>query len=167
MPRRASTRSLPRRAYICSALTELQPELQEPMKFILNRLGDLCEEALGIRAFVPHEINDPVHHANLTPAQVDESERVQVSALTSVLIVVTAEPSWGGGSEVEMANNNNVPVVILRQIIRGEPKKISRLLLGNPAVKRVVDFLTYDDLFCQLRTILPQVVVLGHHRTHK
>jgi len=32
---------------------------------------------------------------------------------TSLLIVVAITPSWGGGIEVEMANKDHVPAIIL------------------------------------------------------
>lgn len=95
-----------------------------------------------MRAFVPHEHYDPVKHAHFTPKEVDANERHQVCKLTSVLIVVAVAPSWGGGIEVEMANNNEVPVILLCQKSKYDDRKISRLLRGNPAVMRII---IYED----------------------
>ena len=146
-------------AYICSALTELPQEVQEPFKFVLSRTADLCEEVLGVRGFAPHEHNDPVHAPSKTPKEVDAHERPQVAEKTSVLIVFTNAPSWGGGIEVEIANQNNVPVILLREIINSKPRKVSRLLLGSPGVKEVVDYEMYNDLFDKLREVLPRVAL--------
>lgn len=68
-----------KRPYICGPLTELPVELQEPIKFIYSRLGDLCEKVLGVRGYVPHEHYDPVHSPSFTPAEVNLAERPQVS----------------------------------------------------------------------------------------
>jgi hypothetical protein len=146
-------------AYICSALTELPADVQEPFKFVLSKTADVCAEVLGVRGFAPHEHNDPVHVPDKTPMQVDAQERPQVGQKTSVLIVFTNAPSWGGGIEVEIAHQNNVPVVLLRQMINGTPRKVSRLLLGNPAVREIVDYTTYVELFDKLRVVLPRIVV--------
>lgn len=153
-------------AYICSALTELPFEVQELFKFLLSRTADLCEKVLGVRGFAPHEHNDPVYVPNKTPAEVDAQERPQVGKKTSVLIVYTLAPSWGGGIEVEIANTNGVPVILLQQIRKdiksGEiiwKQPVSRLLRGNPAVKLEIRFETYDELFTKLREVLPNVAL--------
>lgn len=153
-------------AYICTALTELPFEVQELFKFLLSRTADLCEEILGVRGFAPHEHNDPVGEPDKTPAEVNAHERPQVGKKSSVLIVYTLAPSWGGGIEVEIANANGVPVVLLQQI-RKDPKSgkiiwkqpVSRLLRGNPAVKLEIQFETYDKLFAELREVLPEVAL--------
>ncbi|MBI1866182.1 MAG: hypothetical protein HY005_00355 [Candidatus Staskawiczbacteria bacterium] len=119
-------------AYVCGPLTELSPETAQEAKSFYERIGDVCQEITGIRAFVPHEHYDPLKHPDFTPQQVDEAERDQVCNKTSVLIVAPIAPSWGGGIEVEMARQSGVPVVIICE----KGRKISRLLKGNPAVKK-------------------------------
>lgn len=126
--------------YICGPLTELSSGEQESVKLFFQQIADACEKATGVRAFVPHEHYDPIKHAKYTPQDVDKAERHQVCDLTSLLIVVAIAPSWGGGIEVEMANQNAVPVIILCEKEKLENRKISRLLRGNPAV---IDILTY------------------------
>ena len=123
-------------AYICGPLTELSEQEQKSVKSFYSRIADVCEGAAGKRAFVPHEHFDPIKHPSFLPAEVDRVERNQVCNLTSVLIVVAIAPSWGGGIEVEMANNNKIPVIILHQ----KGKGISRLLRGNPAVAEIVAY---------------------------
>ena len=117
-------------AYICGPLTELPPDEHHRVKEFYSKLGNICEVINGARGFVPHEHFDPIIHSNYTPTEVDSAERHQVCKCTCVLIVIAIAPSWGGGIEVEMANQNNVPVIILRPF----GKKVSRLLLGNPSV---------------------------------
>jgi len=149
-------------AYVCGPLTELPIGQREEIKLLYSRIGDLCKKVLGERAFVPHEHFDPVQHPNATPRKLDAAIRKQVSGKASVLIVLTFAPSWGGGIEVEIANANKVPVIITRQYTKhngvslGRP--VSRLLLGNPAVRAVVPFENYEDLLERLKAVIPNVV---------
>jgi hypothetical protein len=126
--------------YVCGPLTELFPDEQKSVKQFYQHIADVCKKTIGVRAFVPHEHYDPIKHASFTPQDVYNAEKHQVCDLTSLLIVVAVASSWGGGIEVEMANQNKVPVVILCEKEKLENKKISRCLRGNPAV---VDILTY------------------------
>lgn len=126
--------SLP--AYICGPLTELDPQTREKTKRLYENLASLCLDALGVRAFVPHEHYDPIKHASFTPQEVDTAERTQVCEKTSILIVVAILPSWGGGIEVEMAYRSNVPIILLIP----KNKKTSRLLRGNPGIKCGIEY---------------------------
>lgn len=121
-------------AYICGPLTELGPETKKFAMRLYERIADICQEAMNIRAFVPHEHYDPIKHKSYTPTDVDRAERDQVMNKTSVLIVLPIAPSWGGGIEVEMARQKNVPVILLCEKDKLESRLISRLLRGNPAV---------------------------------
>lgn len=102
-----------KRPYICGPLTELPLHEQDVVKRIYSELADVCERAIGVRAFVPHEHYDPIKHAHFLPYQVDAAERRQVCEYTSVLIVFTFAPSWGGGIEVEMAHRSGVPIFLI------------------------------------------------------
>lgn len=140
--------------YVAGPLTELSPEKIESVKKFYTRLAELCEEVMGVRAFVPHEHYDPVLHKNFTPAQVDKAERDQVCNKTSLLLVCAIAPSWGGGIEVEMANTKGIPVIILCESEKLEQRKISRLLRGNPAVREIIAYSTETDVVKKLKSIL-------------
>jgi len=137
--------------YICGPLTELDPEIRPSVKWFYQQIADACQKITGLRAFVPHEHYDPQKHAHFTPSQVDEAERNQVCNKTSVLIVVAIAPSWGGGIEVEMANEHDVPIVILCERKKLQQDKVSRLLRGNPAVKAIVEYNTQEEALLKLR----------------
>jgi len=143
--------------YICGPLTELPPDQQEAVKGFYARLADLCQEVLGARAFVPHEHFDPIKHADIPSRQVDAGERRQVCELCSLLIVVAIAPSWGGGIEVEMANRSDVPVIVL--VPSG--KRVSRLLLGNPAVMNCIEYASNHEAMERLRPQLIGLLVRG------
>ena len=133
--------------YICGPLTDLPIEDHERIKGFYSRLGDACQEAIGVRAFVPHEHCDPIAFAHLTPTEIDRIERTQVCERTSILIAVYIAPSWGSGIEVEMARQSGVPIIILCPI----GKKISRLLSGNPGVKKILYYETATNAIYLIR----------------
>lgn len=149
---------MPRRPYICYALTELSPKFREQAKAFYVRAGDTCAEIYGSeqRGFVPHEHYDPQKHKDFTPAQVDAAERRQVTQNTSLVIVIALEPSWGGGIEVEMARSAGVPIILICEKAKLEARLISRLLRGNPAVQEVIEFEDFDDAIQQLEEVLRQ-----------
>ena len=132
--------------YICGPLTELPEDKKPTIYNFYELIGALAEEVFGVPGFVPHKHCDPVLHKTLTPMQVNNIERNQVGNLTSCLVVVTIAPSWGGGIEVEMAYRSDVPIIILHEV----GKKPSRLLLGNPGVKAVVEYASVDDALLRL-----------------
>ncbi len=118
--------------YICGPLTEVLKKNQKSIKDFYSCIGHIAEGVLGIRGFVPHEHCDPIANADLTPTQVDAIERKRVAKQTSCLVVFPFAPSWGGGIEVEIARANKVPILIFAH----EKKRLSRLLLGNPGIKK-------------------------------
>ncbi len=136
--------------YVCGPLTELSPEEAVRARWFYERIADCAESVLGIRGFVPHEHYDPVKHANFTPQQVDAAEREQVCTRTSCLVAVALAPSWGGGIEVEMANQSGVPVILLCERKKLQARKISRLFRGNPAVQTIIEYDTEDEALANL-----------------
>ncbi len=141
-------------AYVCGPLTELLPDERNRTKKFYERIADVCETVLGMRAFVPHEHFDPISRPDPTPYEVDEKERHQVCVCTSHLIVVPLAPSWGGGIEVEMAYRNGVPVILLCDEKRLRAKQISRLLRGNPGVRSEISYTNEEDALSQLASVL-------------
>lgn len=146
--------------YICGPLTELSLEEQTSVKLLYQHIADVCEKTLGTRAFVPHEHFDPIKHAAFTPQDVDRAERHQVCDCTSLLIVVAVAPSWGGGIEVEMAREHNLPVIILCEKEKLEKRNISRLLRGNPAVREIITYTSEDDALKKLQVVLKDATFL-------
>jgi len=71
-----------------------------------------------------------------------------------LVVVASFLPSWGGGIEVEMANEAGVPVVV----IHPKDKKVSRLLRGNPAVIQVLRYYSEDQVLLLLRTVFENLL---------
>ena len=148
-------------AYIDGPLTELEESQKKVVKSFYARIADVCGNVFGVRAFVPHEHFDPERHSKFTPQEVDVAERDQVCNKTSVLIVVAVAPSWGGGIEVEMAWQSKVPALVLCESKKLRTGKISRLLRGNPAVQRVIEYETDEEALYLLRGALLDMQRLG------
>jgi hypothetical protein len=142
--------------YICGPLTELPRAEQAKVKSFYGAIADVVENVMGMRAFVPHEHYDPILHAGYTPQEIDAAERAQVCKRTSLLLVVTIQPSWGGGIEVEMARQSGVPVVLLCERSKLEACKISRLLRGNAAIEQIIPYGSEEDALEKLLVELPK-----------
>lgn len=142
-------------AYICGPLTELLDWQISSTKAFYAQIAEAYKRVTGVRAFVPHEHCDPQMHSNLSCAEVDAIEREQVQKKTNILVVVAIAPSWGGGIEVEMAHQANVPVIVIHRY----DKKISRLLRGNPAVKCVFSYEHTGHAICFLERKFKELCV--------
>lgn len=145
--------------YVCGPLTELDLSLQVCVKLFYTKIANACEEILGRRAFVPHEHYDPIRHADFSPCDVDKAERHQIYVNTSLLIVVPIAPSWGGGIEVEMAHRYGIPVLLLCERKKLKQGKISRLLRGNPAVQKIIE---YDNEANAIFLLQTELSVMRH-----
>ena len=149
-----------KRAYICGPLTELELGLADEIKLLYSRLADVCKQALGIRAFVPHEHYDPIKHAHFTPKDVYQNEKRQVTEQTNLLVVVAVCPTWGGGMEVGWCDDCNIPIVLLK------PKKnVSRLLRGCPGIKATIEFDSAEEAVEKFRSALRTTVSIWQNPT--
>lgn len=140
-------------AYVCGPLTNLSPE-NAGIKVFYERIADLYKEITGIRAFVPHEHFDPVKNAKATPGEVYIGDMSQITDKSSLMIVVAAAPSWGGGMEVERAHWANIPVILLCEKKQFEQKRISRILLGSPAIRYTIIYENEEKALELLRTAI-------------
>ena len=120
--------------YISGALTDMEEEQRATLRAFYEALGAKCHHA-GFDAHIPHLVSDPVKAANLTPKQVDEIDRAAVYG-SCLVIAYVGVLSFGVGIEVEMARFAQTDVWLLCE----HSKRVSRLLLGNPAVTQVIRF---------------------------
>jgi hypothetical protein len=96
---------------------------------------------VGLRAYLPHRVSDPVAAAHLDPRTVYDIDRAHVTA-SRVVVAYAGIPSFGVGIEVELAREHGIPVVLVCE----RERTVSRLLLGNPAVVEIVRFTDLDGL---------------------
>ena len=125
-------------AYISGALTALDDGAR--MRLFYELLAEVVA-SVGLRAYVPHRVSDPVAAAHLEPRAVYDIDRAHVTS-ARVVVAYAGIPSFGVGIEVELAREHAVPVVLVVE----RDRTVSRLLLGNPAVVEVVRFADLDGL---------------------
>lgn len=134
--------------YISGALTGIEKPAE--IKAFYEAIGLLCQE-IGFQAYVPHLTTDPTNNPDVSPRQVFETDKLQVSS-SDLVIAYLGIPSFGVGMELAYAEINNIPLILLYE--RG--KNISRFPRGTPTVISEIQFSSYEDALARLRTILEQ-----------
>src|SRR6266550_4489883 len=125
-------------AYVSGALAALDDGAR--MRLFYELLAEVVE-SVGLRAYLPQRVTDPVAAAHLEPRAVYDIARAHVTS-ARVVVAYAGIPSFGVGIEVELAREHAVPVVLVVE----RERSVSRLLLGNPAVVDVVRFADLDGL---------------------
>ena len=136
-------------AYVSGALTALDDGAR--MRLFYELLAEVVE-SVGLRAYLPQRVTDPVAAAHLEPRAVYDIDRAHVTS-ARVVVAYAGIPSFGVGIEVELAREHAVPVVLVVE----RERTVSRLLLGNPAVVDVVRFADLDGLRRGLAAALGRV----------
>ena len=136
-------------AYVSGALTALEDGAR--MRLFYELLAEVVE-SVGLRAYLPHRVSDPIAAPHLEPRSVYDIDRAHVTA-ARVVVAYAGIPSFGVGIEVELAREHAVPVVLVVE----RDRTVSRLLLGNPAVVDVVRFADLDGLRRNLAAALERV----------
>src|SRR5919199_3353515 len=134
--------------YISGALTGIEKSAE--IKAFYEAIGSLGQE-MGFQAYVPHLKTDPTNNPDVSPRQVFETDKHQVSA-SDLVIAYLGFPSFGVGMELAYAETNAIPLILLYE--RG--KNISRFPRGIPTVISEIQFSRYEDALAQLRCILEQ-----------
>lgn len=120
----------------------------EDLKKFYEDIGMLCVE-LGHEPYIPHLHSDPIKHTNLTPKEVYTLDYEQVK-LSDLVIAYIGMPSLGVGQEIEIANYEGVPIIVIYE----DNKRVSRMAKGNPAIVEELVFDNFDDALIKLRTFL-------------
>lgn len=134
--------------YMSGALTGI--ENPTAVKAFYETIGLACQK-LGLQAYVPHIATDPTQHPDVTPRQVFETDKHQVSQ-ADLVIAYLGVPSLGVGMELAYAEMNATPIILLYE----ESRRISRFPRGIPTVISEIQFSDYEDALAQLRTVLKE-----------
>ncbi|KKS88543.1 MAG: Transcriptional regulator, XRE family [Microgenomates group bacterium GW2011_GWC1_43_11] len=92
---------------------------------------------------------DPIKNPKVSAQEVYRRDTEQI-AKSDLMIAYVGENSIGTGEEIEYAKSINLPVIIMYE--KGDV--VSRMLKGNPAVKKEIIFETEDDAVNQLTDYL-------------
>jgi 2'-deoxynucleoside 5'-phosphate N-hydrolase len=129
-------------AYMSGPLSGLQQP--EDVKAFYEAIAQVCAQA-NVKLYLPHQVSDPLGRPDLTPAEVYAMDRAQVAA-SNFVIAYVGLPSLGVGSEIEIAREYGVPVVLLAE----KHAQISRMARGNPAVVAELLFVDFADALATL-----------------
>lgn len=100
-----------RKAYISGSLTGVDNSTLLKLKRFYEDIADLCRE-FDINPYVPHLKSDPITHPDLSPSEVYEMDRKEVLG-SDIVIAYVGIPSFGVGIEIEIARENNIPVILI------------------------------------------------------
>lgn len=132
--------------YVSGALTNVENPAET--KTLYEKIGLLCEE-VGFQAYVPHLYTDPVNNPDITPREVFDKDKHQVS-ISNLVIAYLGSLSFGVGMELAYAENNKIPIILLYET----GKRISRFPRGIPTVIAEIQFHDCEDALNQLRKFL-------------
>ena len=132
--------------YVSGALTNVENPAET--KTLYEKIGLLCEE-VGFQAYVPHLYTDPVNNPDITPREVFDKDKHQVS-ISDLVIAYLGSLSFGVGMELAYAENNKIPIILLYET----GKRISKFPRGIPTVIAEIQFHEYEDALNQLGKFL-------------
>ncbi|MEJ6480315.1 XRE family transcriptional regulator [Nostoc punctiforme UO1] len=132
--------------YISGALTDGENLLE--CKVLYEKIGLLCEE-IGLQAYIPHKQTDPVNNPDISPREVFDQDKHQVSN-SDLVIAYLGSRSFGVGMELAFAETNKIPIILLYET----GKRISRFPRGIPTVIAEIQFYDHEDALNQLKNIL-------------
>jgi len=136
--------------YMSGALSDLSPEEYERVTAqIYDRVARVCQ-GMGLKCYCPHRSKTTptkgLPHSKVW--KIDYARVVNSGAVVAYIGI----PALGVGAEIEMARTADVPVILLCEMNRQE--RISRLILGSPAVRDIVLFNDPSEFEEPLRTPL-------------
>ncbi len=142
------TNTVPLRAYLASALTDLNEDNRSKVYEICRQLKSSCAEH-EVALYLPFEHTDPIVHAGIPAPDVYERDRKQV-VTSDLLFVLCAAASYGVGQENEIAADHGVPVAYL--VLKG--RCVSRMLLGSDTRKVIIEYEDTPDLLTKVKEFL-------------
>ncbi len=108
------------------------------MSFYDAILG-ICDK-LGKRTFCAYKFSNPHKTSNVTPEEVYNICKELVSK-SKLLLAYVGHPSIGTGQELEIAVDNEIPIILIYE----KKIKISKMVLGNPAIIKKIAFTDYKE----------------------
>ncbi len=131
--------------YISGELTHAGEEIKK----IYEKIAKLCSRHFN-NIYVPHAGGtDPIQNPDISPMDVWQRDHRFVAS-ADLIIAYVGQPSLGVGAELEIARIAASDIILWW--FKGE--KVSRMALGNPAVKYKIEAENEDDLYNKLENIL-------------
>lgn len=137
-----------KKAYISGALTNVSNS--EAVKSFYESIGEVCKKCQLI-PYVPHLYTDPDKNPTLTPIEVFQTDKTNVSA-ADILIAYIGINSLGVGMELAYAEMAQIPIFLLYE----KGKNVSRFPRGIPSIVEEIVFQNYSEGIHMLEIALNQ-----------
>lgn len=131
--------------YVSGALSGLGALEFERVTAIYDLIADCAGEA-GVVAYRPHRSRTAPGRL-IKPSTVWSTDFRRVTQ-ADLLVAYVGLPSFGVGAEIEMARTAGVPVILVCETDR--VARLSRLVLGSPAIRDVIPFADHGTLRTRL-----------------
>lgn len=139
------------RIFFAGPLTGLKDP--KKTKTFYKKMGDVAT-ACGFDYFWAFQKGtDPVKDPDIDPEYIYYKDLKELEE-SNLMIAYVGEPSPGTGQELEYAREHNIPVYLIFE----KTSHVSRMILGNPAVKGTVEFMDEPDALNQLNTLLTSII---------
>lgn len=138
-------------AYFASALTNLEDDQRTEMHALDETVNQICQSYRHhpLVLYRPRLKTSPIVHAAVPPRDVYNIDRECVAS-ADLLILAAIYPSLGAGMEMQLALQSCSSVILLTK----KDQKLSKMVLGCPIRKRIVQYSQLPDL----ETLLPQAL---------
>ncbi len=141
----------PLEAYLACALTGLTEEQKQYMFQLSDVIQTICSTH-DINLYEPRKKTDPVHHPDVSDAEVFRIDRERV--LKSDLVIHLCHyPSTGAGEELEIAHNALIPIILISH----ESTRVSRMITGIPSFKIHIMYNEPEEMRQELHNQLLQI----------
>jgi len=140
------------RTYVSGALTNAPDETRR-----MYELVGVALDMANLNPFIPHlysDPNNPEELKNASPAEVYIHDKNMVTS-SQVMIAFLDQPSFGVGQEIQIAQENNIPIIGVAHV----DAKISRMPLGVSQMQTCIGYTDVADLLQKLNQALYDVVV--------
>ncbi len=128
--------------YMSGALSALsQEEYSHVTTKVYERVQNICQK-IRLTCYLPHK-SQTTPSKDMPHSKVWEIDYKRV-VNSGTVVAYVGIPSCGVGAEIEMARTANVPVILLFETKKQE--ELSRLILGNPAIKYAIPFDKVEDI---------------------
>ena len=128
-----------KKVYVSGALTGLTKDSNK--KEFYEAIATVTDDVLGPgTAYVPHRKTDPDDNKDALPEEVYQIDKQNVCN-SNLVIAYMGIPSFGVGAELEMANTNAIPILLLYR--KGDT--VSRLPRGMDSIKGICEYETEEE----------------------
>lgn len=138
------------RIFFAGPLTDL--ENPEKTKTFYKKMGVVAAECGFDYFWAFLNGTDPVKNPNVDPEYIYYKDLKELEE-SNLMIAYVGEPSPGTGQELEYAKEHDIPVYLMFE----KGRHVSRMIIGNPAVKETIEFENEEQALLKLHNLLSSI----------